>query len=159
MEEVGKRTCGKCTACCKTHAIPKINKPEGKWCGNCKIGKGCIIYLTRPKECKDFRCEWLKGFGRKDTRPDLIKIVLDYQTNGLLKKLFTLWEVSKKALSSPFAKNMINFSLINKIPVCLIYCNGKKELFIPENLRLLKKVLKQLKQENIKLFVTKKAPR
>jgi len=158
MEEARKRTCGKCSACCKTHAVEVINKSEGKLCKNCIVGKGCTIYPNRPKECKDFRCEWLKGFGKENLRPDLLGIVLDYQTNGIFKKLLTIWEASEKALSNPYTKNIMNFSLTNNIPVCVIYCNGRKELFVPDNFSLSKKILKHLKQENIKLFVTKKAP-
>ena len=73
--------CGNCTACCRVYAIPTFNKPAGKWCDHCAIGKGCKIYETRPKrECADFECLWLEMKSRgnepaDDLRPDRCKVV------------------------------------------------------------------------------------
>jgi hypothetical protein len=73
--------CGSCTACCRVYAIPAFNKPAGKWCDHCDIGKGCKAYETRPKhECADFQCLWLemKSGGNNpadDLRPDRCKVV------------------------------------------------------------------------------------
>jgi hypothetical protein len=73
--------CGSCTACCRVYAIPTFNKPAGKWCDHCDIGKGCKAYETRPKkECADFQCLWLEMKSRghetaDDLRPDRCKVV------------------------------------------------------------------------------------
>jgi Fe-S-cluster containining protein len=80
------------------------------WCKDCSIGKGCNIYETRPKGCRDFQCEWLKGYGSEDERPDRLHIILDRAVRdpsiivpeGVLApdEMFQIWEVSEGALDS-----------------------------------------------------------
>lgn len=54
-----KRTCGNCSLCCRTLAVPEVKKPH-EWCPHCKPGKGgCTIYRTRPERCRDWHCQWL----------------------------------------------------------------------------------------------------
>src|SRR5436305_14221849 len=43
------RSCGDCTLCCKLLSITELEKPIGKWCPHCEIGKGCKIYDCRPQ--------------------------------------------------------------------------------------------------------------
>ena len=50
------RECGSCMLCCKLLGIREINKPEYQWCTHCKAGRGCTIYDSRPKSCRDFYC-------------------------------------------------------------------------------------------------------
>jgi hypothetical protein len=83
--------CGSCTACCRVYAIPAFDKPAGKWCEYCDIGKGCKAYETRPKhECADFECLWLEmnRLGHEpadDLRPDRCKVVFTPTPNkGLI---------------------------------------------------------------------------
>jgi len=146
-----KRNCGKCTLCCKILPIKRINKPKGEYCTNCDINNRCAIYQKRPQECKDFRCEWLKGFGAETDRPDKTGIILDFQTGGLIQKIFVLWETTQEVLSSSFAKQIIKFSLENEIHVCLVFYDNKKELIIPKNFILSKKKERQIKKEKIKI--------
>jgi hypothetical protein len=39
--------------------IEEIAKPQGEWCANCEIGRGCKIYDARPSECRSFYCGYL----------------------------------------------------------------------------------------------------
>lgn len=90
-----ERTCGGCTACCKTHKIPEIFKPARTWCVECQIGKGCAIYEARPDPCRTFRCQWLLGGGTDADRPDRSKLVVDYKENlDIVDKLVIIHEVS-----------------------------------------------------------------
>ena len=81
--------CGTCTACCRVFAIPEMNKPAGKWCEQCDVGKGCKIYETRPSRCVDYECVWLQSRTRGDAahqlpdslRPDRCKVVFSPTTN------------------------------------------------------------------------------
>jgi len=81
--------CGTCTACCRVFHIPEFNKPAGKWCDHCDIGKGCKIYEARPKACREFACLWLQSQTREnpherlapELRPDRSKVVLSPSTN------------------------------------------------------------------------------
>ena len=77
--------CGSCTACCRVFAIPKMDKPAGKWCTHCSIGKGCKIYDTRPQTCIDFTCLWLESHYHDadmpiEARPDRCKVVFSATT-------------------------------------------------------------------------------
>jgi hypothetical protein len=54
------RTCGGCTLCCRVMGIAALDKPPGLWCPNCNVGKSCKVYETRPRECREFNCLWLK---------------------------------------------------------------------------------------------------
>jgi hypothetical protein len=79
--------CGSCTACCRVYAIPTLDKPAGKWCQHCDIGKGCKVYDDRPKLCVDFKCLWLQSQDRDpderqplDLRPDKCKVVFSPTT-------------------------------------------------------------------------------
>jgi len=65
-------------------AIPELEKPAGRWCSNCAIGKGCKIYESRPQVCVTFKCLWLVSQEREDVRermvpemrPDRSKVVI-----------------------------------------------------------------------------------
>ena len=78
------RSCGDCTLCCKVMAIQEIVKPAGQWCRDCKPGRGCRIYDSRPAECRAFNCLWLidDRFG-PHWRPAKSKMVLTASDDGL----------------------------------------------------------------------------
>lgn len=71
------KSCGPCMMCCQVLDIPELNKPPGPDCPNCLKGGGCGIYMTRPKVCRDFECEWLRerALGPR-LRPDLTGTIL-----------------------------------------------------------------------------------
>ncbi|WP_020180109.1 hypothetical protein [Methylopila sp. M107] len=77
------RDCGGCTLCCKVMGIAALEKPLGRWCPHCKIGKGCGIYETRPDECRTFNCLWLQreNLG-PEWRPDRAKFVMAPSADG-----------------------------------------------------------------------------
>ena len=77
------RSCGDCTLCCKLLSITELEKPIGKWCPHCEIGKGCKIYDCRPQSCREFTCLWLDQEEWKpedrwpvEARPDRCGVVL-----------------------------------------------------------------------------------
>jgi hypothetical protein len=73
----GQRECGTCTMCCKVMGIKEIAKPPGQWCPHCRPGKGCNIYLDRPRECRTFSCDWLQAEALgPEWKPEKSKIVL-----------------------------------------------------------------------------------
>lgn len=69
------RSCGSCTECCTTLAIPSLQKPKCTECPHLKLPKkrkrgGCGIYNKRPSECSSFQCEWTAGSLNRAHRPD-----------------------------------------------------------------------------------------
>lgn len=80
--------CGECNACCKVFHIPALEKPAGKWCQHCDVGKSCRIYEDRPQACSDFECIWLQSQvqpGQEwgpELRPDKCKVVFAGTTNS-----------------------------------------------------------------------------
>jgi hypothetical protein len=63
MTEHAERVCGTCTLCCKVMRIEALQKPQGEWCPNCAVGKGCKIYSGRPIDCQNFSCGYLSWEG------------------------------------------------------------------------------------------------
>jgi hypothetical protein len=147
------RSCSGCTACCKTHAVFEIKKPMGTWCSHCNPGQGCRIYPKHPKSCAEFECQWLKGFGKNEDRPDRTKIVLDLCTsitNSVLPNFLQIWEVSGKSLHGLFAKESVRISLENGFPVFLISTSGKVEI-ITGNILIPKESLNEIAKQGIRI--------
>jgi hypothetical protein len=65
-------------------AIEQLAKPASAWCRHCKPGDGCLIYDTRPAECRDYSCLWLMD-ARLDQRwkPSRSKLVLTTSPDGI----------------------------------------------------------------------------
>ena len=111
MSVAKQRVCGSCTACCKTPDLntPEYYKPQGVWCKHCAIGQGCKIYDKRPLDCQNFECEWLKGYGSEEERPDRFHIILDHAIRSpdyfvsadvfSPREIFQIWEVTEGALN------------------------------------------------------------
>lgn len=80
---MSERVCGTCTLCCKVLGIAALDKPMGRWCPKCAIGKGCTIYDERPPECRTFNCLWLSqdGLG-PEWKPERSKFVLVRSADG-----------------------------------------------------------------------------
>lgn len=71
------RDCGGCTLCCKVLGIAALDKPKGRWCPRCEVGRGCGAYDKRPAECRTFNCLWLqREHLGPEWRPDRAKFVL-----------------------------------------------------------------------------------
>ena len=77
------KECGDCSLCCKTFAIPELNKPKDTWCQHYLRGTGCTIYDKRPQPCRTFSCHWLLDprWG-PEWKPNKAKFVL-YAENSL----------------------------------------------------------------------------
>ena len=132
------RECGGCTACCKTHDVPSINKPAFAWCESCAIGQGCTVYVSRPEECKTFRCQWLLGLGGASDRPDRVRIVVDYSRIKLLGNALVaqVWEVSGGALRRQPAKAMVRLLMAERFPILTISCDARQEFFFPTSFKV-----------------------
>lgn len=129
------RICGGCTACCKTHAIAELQKPEGTVCSHCTVGTGCRIYASRPKSCRTFQCAWLMGFGLSEYRPDMTGIVPDFQQTAKFGLVLCLWETNEDALSTAFAirQTRLNFELGK--PVLHVPILGTPKFYLPRGKR------------------------
>lgn len=147
------RVCGSCTACCKTHPIPEINKLTGRWCVNCNPGEGCKIYSYRPDPCKGFLCAWLKGMGRDEDRPDLVRHVMDYVLTGTPFRLgiLQIFEVMKGGFEHPNIEIWTQISLEGGIWVSHISLSGKAKLFVPEGEILTDSLRAEVKRQRLEI--------
>jgi hypothetical protein len=74
---VAGRSCGECTLCCKLLLVEELAKPRDLWCTHCKPGRGCLIYHSRPTDCKTFHCGYLmRAELGEEWKPNKCKIVL-----------------------------------------------------------------------------------
>lgn len=91
------RTCGGCNACCSVFAISDLKKPHSVPCEHLDATqpeRHCTRYETRPRDCSDYQCAWLKdaGFGDESHRPDKLGVVFTVRDNK--------WEV--EPFAGPF---------------------------------------------------------
>ena len=76
LQIVPGRECGSCSLCCKVYNIVEIDKAAGKWCGQCKPGRGCKIHDNLPTECAQFNCLWRTDAAMPaQWKPDQAKMV------------------------------------------------------------------------------------
>jgi hypothetical protein len=79
-----EKACGDCTLCCKVMAIEELTKPVSTWCRHCKPGRGCLIYDSRPAECRSFSCLWLiNDHLDEQWKPNKSKLVLTTSEDGI----------------------------------------------------------------------------
>jgi len=91
------RVCGGCNACCSVLAIQELKKPAGQDCTHLDRSKPehhCTVYETRPRDCSDYTCAWVRepGFGGDEHRPDKIGVLFTPRDNK--------WEV--EPFAGPF---------------------------------------------------------
>lgn len=97
--KVSARSCGDCTVCCTLCYVPELDKGEGKKCKHCD--KGCVIYESRPKSCRNYKCEWLKGELPDNMRPDKSGVMIEVyplMVAVMLAPGHTLQTLSKEVL-------------------------------------------------------------
>jgi hypothetical protein len=72
------RACGDCQLCCKLLPVESLHKIAGVKCQHQRVGKGCMIYATKPHECHWWNCRWLLDDNTGNLpRPDRAHYVLD----------------------------------------------------------------------------------
>ena len=155
MKSRSNRICGGCTACCQTHPVKELGKPAQHPCLHCNSW-GCGIYSTRPRGCREFVCEWIKGVGKDDCRPDRTGVVLDFQESPMLRRVvMTMWEYQPDSLKSDRIKDQTKDILAAAIIVIWIDYHGNKSLFTPPHETLSRKVRRELFRQGIKIVKTK----
>lgn len=122
MKQKYTRQCGGCTACCTTHEVREIHKPVCQPCQFCEEGVGCKVYGHHPKGCREFVCEWIKGFGPEDSRPDRSGVVLDLQESPALgTATLTIWEYQLGSLQSKPISNLISEAVSKGLAVICFF--------------------------------------
>jgi len=70
------RSCGTCISCCYNPKIPELKKEERVLCQNCS-GSNCLVYETRPNDCRTFLCSWMQGELYENQRPDMCGVMIE----------------------------------------------------------------------------------
>ncbi len=125
------RSCGECTACCKTHGVQAIGKPSGVWCEHYVVGEGCMIYAYRPEECQTFQCLWLLELSDEENRPDIVGVVCDTREVERFGPAVLLYEAVEGAIASAFALRETKFWLERMMPVFQLPLTGRNRLYLP----------------------------
>lgn len=130
-----KRSCGECTACCKTHFVEEIKKIRGDWCKHCDIGKGCRIYQNRPESCSNYSCDWLHNPKIEERfRPDKIKIVAETKIQEGLGLCLWLWELEPGVLLSEFSMKWTFRNVLSGNPVFHVSLTDNNRVYFPERI-------------------------
>jgi hypothetical protein len=110
-----QRRCRDCSACCTTHAVPEIQKPEHTRCSKLRAGwKPCIVYDERPEACRVFECLWLqvgkpeipRGPLRDEDRPDRLGAVFDYDDHPKYGPTIKVFPLAEGALERPRVREL-----------------------------------------------------
>ncbi len=127
------RACDGCTACCKTHEIREVlKKPVGEWCVHCHQGKGCRIYETRPRPCKNYECAWAQGHGTEEERPDKCGVVVDVQRTPKQHLAFVcIWEVEEGEIEKEYAQQQRKWYLNHGMCVLFVRLQGSRTVTFP----------------------------
>lgn len=149
------RACGNCTYCCKVVAVTELDKPPGRWCPHCDIGKGCTIYADRPAGCQAFECFWLQSGnfapGQElyvmpdEMRPDRIKVVFGGTQGGHMAMVYV-----DPATPDQWKDNKLAHAFIEKLRAAfsvVIVCGDQRKLlpaYTPQGQRDLERLV-QLK--------------
>jgi hypothetical protein len=145
-----KRSCGSCTACCKTHVVPSIKKESNAWWQHCKIGEGCLIYDTRPSECADYACLWLKGEGSEEDRPDLSQCVIDVDFVPYIGRMLSITSLRPNAHETAvIAREQIKKAIRCRMPIFIEGETARGRLLIPAEFVLSTKARSVLISGNI----------
>ncbi len=78
MKRIAGRTCDGCSECCRVFDIPELDKAGGCRCPKLtrsELTPRCSIYPDRPDVCRDFECEWLRGYGPDRDKPSMTGFV------------------------------------------------------------------------------------
>lgn len=107
------RECGACTACCTVIGVPELEKGTYEVCEHL-CHAGCGIYADRPRSCRTFECQWLRGVLEVDgsidpaLRPDSCGLIFDYQPESAFGEAFVAWEVEPGASAGGRAKSILD---------------------------------------------------
>lgn len=142
-EKVPGRSCGGCTACCKTHGIAEFAKGNGEWCKKCTVNVGCSIHnqIGFPLECAEYKCFWLAGKGDEGDRPDKLKIVMDgeeFSVGTYATGIWNMWEVESGARLQPrvtqLTQTITSQGIVVRHYELLGINNLKEHFFTPPNM-------------------------
>lgn len=152
----GERSCGECGLCCMTHGVDfggGVVKPALQWCEHWSNACKCAIYSKRPAGCRNFECDWLKGIGMDNHRPDKTGIVLDLISEPRIPNgaILQMWEGIEGALASPFATLVKRESLTRGVLVSHLHQSGQRKIFVPSIVHLTERQLAKLAEEQFEV--------
>lgn len=133
--ERNARRCRDCSACCTTHAVGEIGKPEHTRCEHLRRGpKPCSVYDERPSACRDFECAWLqsgsdgapRGPLRDSDRPDKLGVVFDFDRHPKYGPTFKVFPCAERALERPRVQELVR--LFGRSALVIAMLPGKRSV-------------------------------
>lgn len=85
-----RRACDGCRACCILPEIVVVDSPAYVACSHL-TDKGCGIYTQRPAICRNFYCEWARGFAPEWMKPDQCGILPGHTADHAAMQLWEVW--------------------------------------------------------------------
>lgn len=106
--------CGGCVACCQVHQIwsDGVISHAGNLCPHA-VDDGCGIYGNHPRECRRYRCHWLRQDDRQpEHRPDVLGVVMAEklvmaESDRREIHLMRFWEYRSGALESKTVRKLV----------------------------------------------------
>ncbi|HEY1753714.1 MAG TPA: hypothetical protein VGG29_20825 [Caulobacteraceae bacterium] len=90
------RRCGDCTLCCTLLGVEDLSppKPPAVKCAHV-CSRGCRVYASRPRTCREFVCLWAQGAFPKRARPDRVGIVFHTHEGDELERLIGFYDPAR----------------------------------------------------------------
>jgi hypothetical protein len=96
--------------------------------------KCCEIHDDRPRECRSFRCSWLRGYGAEQDRPDLSKVVIDtvpHLPPDAPDLIVRIAEVGVGGFQQEYAQRLVRSFIENGFFVLAMHLGGLREVLGP----------------------------
>jgi Fe-S-cluster containining protein len=110
-------------------AVHELEKGTYEACRHLSAS-GCGIYADRPRSCRTFECQWLRGVLEVDgtvdvaLRPDSCGVIFDYQPESAFGEAYTAWEVEPGASAGGRARDIIE-GLAERFLVRVVACHAE----------------------------------
>ena len=118
------RVCGACSACCTVATVPELEKPGGVACPHQRTDAlgGCTIHGSeqRPTICSTFQCQWLRGFGAEEDRPDLAGALVTINETTPGRVIGFLKELEPNAVTTTGRDLAVRFALTYPLPLIVV---------------------------------------
>lgn len=122
---MSERHCGECTVCCEVAEVQDL-KPAWTPCPHQRSSPqgSCAIYglAERPHVCLTFQCQWRRGFGLEDWRPDRVGVMLS--VNDLPDGRFGLAMETRPGAVLDAAHVLVQFARLIMLPILVVGPGG-----------------------------------
>lgn len=139
------RQCSPCTACLTAYTLHEA--PESRSPRITFAGQSVMKYSV----CESAGCEWFRGYGREQDRPDRSGVVIDLRSLALFAGYPTHFLWLQKQFDRVYAERTLQHSLCRGFMACVVYANRTMYLYVPDFIQLRRRVEEWIIEEGTQI--------